>query len=290
MVVLHVKKGNESQFLYETTTKVPIGELVSKLVSLYNGRLKISRICSEMEAVAEHGLALPANMQGLTDEQIEELHLVDEWATRCEPSGGHRFAKDPMGCRNGRAPSEKMVDLIKRTVSEAKTAVSHKQIEAGVFVTETTVKDALDKLRGVMMIIYPMGLPPHEPIRMEFEGNEDLSGTQAALAVLDEANSQLWWAGKELALGKKLEDFVGKNEKTKIVAKLQKKGLGAPAREPIVSEEEQKRMMAYAYRRQEELKKLDEDSSSSYLNAQWADPLALKKAFTGTGNVSWRPK
>ena len=153
-----------------------------------------------MEAVAEHGLALPANMQGLTDEQIEELHLVDEWATRCEPSGGHRFAKDPMGCRNGRgtkivinkiksiklinlhyfiqAPSEKMVDLIKRTVSEAKTAVSHKQIEAGVFVTETTVKDALDKLRGVMMIIYPMGLPPHEPIRMEFEGNEDLSGTQ----------------------------------------------------------------------------------------------------------------
>ena len=46
MVVLHVKKGNESQFLYETTTKVPIGELVSKLVSLYNGRLKISRICS----------------------------------------------------------------------------------------------------------------------------------------------------------------------------------------------------------------------------------------------------
>ncbi len=38
------------------------------------------------------------------------------------------------------------------------------------------------------------------------------------------------------------------------MAKLQKKGQGAPAREPVFSEDEQKRMMAYAYRRQEELK------------------------------------
>lgn len=28
------------------------------------------------------------------------------------------------------------------------------------------------------MIVYPMGLPPHDPIRMELENQEDLSGTQ----------------------------------------------------------------------------------------------------------------
>lgn len=54
--------------------------------------------------------------------------------------------------------------------------------------------------------------------------------------------------------GKKLEDYVGKNDKTKIVAKLQKKGTGAPGREPIVTEEQKKQMMLHAYRRQEELK------------------------------------
>ena len=37
---------------------------------------------------------------------------------------------------------------------------------------------------------------------------------------LDKAS--LWWAGKELARGKKLSDFIGTNEKTKIVCKLQK--------------------------------------------------------------------
>lgn len=40
------------------------------------------------------------------------------------------------------------------------------------------VKEALDQLRGAVMIVYPMGLPPHDPIRMEFEHREDLSGTQ----------------------------------------------------------------------------------------------------------------
>lgn len=48
---------------------------------------------------------------------------------------------------------------------------------------------------------------------------------QASLDVIDEASASLWWAGKEFIRGKKLMDFIGKNEKTKIVAKLQKVGL-----------------------------------------------------------------
>jgi len=53
---------------------------------------------------------------------------------------------------------------------------------------------------------------------------------------------------------KKLLDYVGKNEKTKIVVKLQKRGTGPPGREPVVSEDQKKQMMLQAYRRQEELK------------------------------------
>ena len=45
---------------------------------------------------------------------------------------------------------------------------------------------------------------------------------QASLQVLDESTTQLWWAGKELQRGKKLQDFIGKNEKTKLIVKLQK--------------------------------------------------------------------
>ena len=35
-----------------------------------------------MECLAEHGILLPYNMQGLTDEQVFELKLKDEWAER----------------------------------------------------------------------------------------------------------------------------------------------------------------------------------------------------------------
>ena len=72
--------------------------------------------------------------------------------------------------------------------------------------------------------------------------------------MLEEDSAQLWWAGKELDRAKLLRDFVGRNEKTKIVAKLQKKGQGAPAREPVVSAQEQKAMMAFAHKKQEEMK------------------------------------
>ena len=47
--------------------------------------------------------------------------------------------------------------------------------------------------------------------------------------------------------------YVGKNDKTKVIAKLQKKGAGAPAREPVVSEEEQKSMIAFYHKKQQEV-------------------------------------
>ncbi len=60
----------------------------------------------EIEDLASHGITLPPNMQGLTDDQIEELKLKDEWAEKCEPSGGHMWKKDEVGRRNGRGTCE----------------------------------------------------------------------------------------------------------------------------------------------------------------------------------------
>jgi Protein of unknown function (DUF2870). len=54
--------------------------------------------------------------------------------------------------------------------------------------------------------------------------------------------------------GKTLVYYLGRNEKTKVIVKLQKHGQGPPGREPVISEEERKQMMLHAYRRQEDLK------------------------------------
>lgn len=63
---------------------------------------------------------------------------------------------------------------------------------------------------------------PAPPSHAQF-GGEDL----------DPATSQLWFASRALAPDKPLSEYVGRNERTKAVVKLTKKGAGAPAREPV---------------------------------------------------------
>jgi hypothetical protein len=165
-----------------------------------------------------------------------------------------------------------------------------------------------------------MGLPPYDEVQHILHGSEDLGGREDGKAVIPPGDGQLWWAGKELSKEKKLADYVGKNEKTTIIAKLQKRGGGAPVREAAVDEQTQKEMMAYAYRKQEEwkasclshafairitvclynsstshlqvhvdwlLQKLEEADDDSYMNAGWADSNALKNRLQGTGTVGF---
>ncbi|KAG8136566.1 putative C21orf59-like protein [Naja naja] len=237
MVLLHVKHGDESQFLLETTSGVSIEDLTQEVTKIYNGRLKVQRLCAEMESLAEHGIFVPPNMQGLTDEQIEELKLTDEWGKKCIPSGGSTVKKDDIGRRNGHAPNEKMKQVLKATIEEAKALIS-----------------------------------------------------KAALEIVEEPEAQLWWAAKELKRTNQLSDYVGKNEKTKIIIKIQKKGHGAPAREPVISSEEHKQMILFYHRRQEELKKLEENDDDSFLDSEWADSHALKRHFHGVKDIKWRPR
>ncbi|NWI87657.1 CF298 protein, partial [Pitta sordida] len=288
MVRLQVKRGGESLFVMEAPGSARLSELAPLAARIPLACLSV--LPAELQELAEHGVSLPPNMQGLTEEQIQELGLRDEWAERSVPSGGSVFRRDELGRRNGHAPNEKMQQVIKKTIEEAKALISKKQAQANVCVTAETVADALEQLRGAVMIVYPMGLPPHDPVRMELEDKEDLSGTHAGLEVIKESEAQLWWAGKELQETKLLSDYVGKNEKTTIIVKIQKKGQGAPGREPVMSHEEQKEMMLYYYRKQEELKKLEEDDDDAFLNAEWADNHALKRQFHGVKDIKWGPR
>lgn len=45
MVRMHVKKGEESQFLYDTHVEARVEDIIYGITIIYNGRLKISRIC-----------------------------------------------------------------------------------------------------------------------------------------------------------------------------------------------------------------------------------------------------
>jgi hypothetical protein len=46
-------------------------------------------------------------------------------------------------------------------------------------------------------------------------------------------------------------------------------------------------MMAYAYKKQEEWKKLEEAEDEDYRNSPWASSTALKSQLHGTSNIRW---
>ncbi len=50
MVKLHIKKGDDSQFLYDTTVQAPMEDVLKDIVQVYNGRLKVQRICAGKHA------------------------------------------------------------------------------------------------------------------------------------------------------------------------------------------------------------------------------------------------
>lgn len=57
-------------------------------------------------------------------------------------------------------------------------------MDANDCTSQPIVVEALQILKGAVTIVYPMGLPPHDPIRAELENTEDLSGTQVHILLI----------------------------------------------------------------------------------------------------------
>jgi cilia- and flagella-associated protein 298 len=87
---------------------------------------------------------------------------------------------------------------------------------------------------------------------------------------------------------RKIADFIGNNEKCKVIVKLQKSGEGAPGREPVFTEAERKQMMMHAYRRQEKPNHLECDDDDNYLNSAWSNNVSLKNQMQGINDVKFR--
>lgn len=63
MVKLHIKRGDESTFLYETTTEILVEDLITQLVKIFNGILKVQRLCQGLFAMCTIILSILVDMQ-----------------------------------------------------------------------------------------------------------------------------------------------------------------------------------------------------------------------------------
>jgi len=290
MVLLHVKRSDKETFLFQTPAASEVDPVLREIVKIHNLRGKVNRLAEEAKRLALHGPMKIPEQQGLDD----ETPLLDDYneSTGTVPARkpvqhGANYRQDPQEKRTGDCPSDELAAVIQQTVTDAEALTTEAMVARKLTITSAQLEEAISNIRGAVMIVYPMGLPDYDFVRMILEDRENLEG-QASMEYFDPEASSLWCFSKELQRDKLLCDYVGKNDKSKVVCKLQKKGAGAPAREPVVSEDEQKAMIAFYHKKQQDQEKMALEDEDAYLHSAWANPKSLKNTFTGVGDISWK--
>lgn len=288
MVVIHMKKGEESLFNYSTSVNSDLSDITVAIAKLNNDRKRLERLISATKELLLYGPEKEESEKGYSQEEIDKLGKEDEDDGKKESitKNGFTFYKVncPTGTRIGLQAGKEARDCITSTLVVAEAILSKEQVKANQLLNEKQIQEQFNLISGALTIVYPEGLPPWDASKLALEDKEELEGSSAIKDYFNPNDCSLWWAGKELQRTHKLSHYVGNNDKTKLIIKIQKKGSGPPSREAPLNEEEQKNMMAYYYKKQEELKRISENQDDDYINSSWADPKSLKKAFTGMGS------
>lgn len=276
MVLISLKHSEGDGFLYETTIITPNSDLISSLVTVYNDRLRSKILIEAVRDLANYGPMKNSECTGLA--------LAEKASTEKEYTKDNSYNADPSHARTGDAPEVSLVDTLRRTAQDLEEYIDKSQVQRKVALSEYCISDKINLIRAAVTMAYPMDLPDNDTVKIVLDENGTITGS-IINGLLDSKSTSLWVAGKEFEKGKLVSDRLGHNEKTKVIAKLQKTEDGPPSREPIVSEVEKKAMMAHYFKRQEELKKLGEADDDDYLNSKWADSNQMKRGLQGLENV-----
>ena len=297
MVLIHYKKSKNDQFIIESSAQSPVSELRKNLIFMNNLRIKLDKLIQSIEGLMSHGPLKPESLRGLTmPETIQPaLELLPKeqipFASTEVSNISQELRPDKTGYRTGVAPIRSISDQCMERVHKYIDLLNPQRADKRTPISEQEINEAVDMIRAAIMIVYPgyHSLPPWETTVLILEDKMNFIQQWPNCGWLEASQSAIWWAKKELTMEKKLCDYIGRNEKTKIIVKIEAVGKGGPLAEPPIDAETQKKMMAYYYKKQEEMKKLEENNENDYMNSAWANPNFLKNQMNNGGrNIRWK--
>ena len=204
-----------------------------------NLRLKLDRAAIALEDLASKGPLKPEELRGLKD--LDDYVKNEDITTinglkRMPPKVGTREVVDETNYRTGWVLNEDITKMMLDEAMKAKSLIYKGQVDNKFCLNKEVIMNELDTIKGLVMMAYPAyhGLGDWEPIKVLLENREDFDDKTDLTDDLSVDNTTLWICGKELQRGKLFSDLFGKNEKSKYIVKLQKKGQGAPVREPLI--------------------------------------------------------
>ncbi|KAG8084538.1 hypothetical protein GUJ93_ZPchr0010g7640 [Zizania palustris] len=99
-----------------------------------------------------------------------------------------------------------MAAAMRRALAEAEAYASKEQVQHNRFLSPRALREHIKNVEKTAIAT--------------LQGSPEVLCLQQKSSEEKHENVQLWWAGKELAMGKNLCDYIGVNEKTKIVIRL----------------------------------------------------------------------
>lgn len=219
--------------------------------------MKLDRAAVSLEDLASKGPMKPEELRGLKDydEYVKNEDITTINGLKLMPPRvGMRDGVDDTHYRTGWLLEEEMTKKMLDEAMKTKLLIHVGQVDKKVCLNKEMMMEQLDIIRGLIMMAYPAyhGLGDWEPIKVILENREEFDEKMDLSDDLWADKSTIWICGKELYAGKLFSDYFGKNEKQKFVVKVQKKGSGAPQREPLIDPDTHKKMLGFYHKKQEE--------------------------------------
>lgn len=199
-------------------------------------RVKLDLLSHSIEDLAKLGAMKPEELRGLTSiESIkgaldmmtaDKRKKYDFFDSPREVPSNMKVVEDKNGYRWGIIHNDNIKEMMMKEVDKVRSYLSKNNVELKKCLDLKEMKELFDCLKGTIMIAYPgyTGLPDYEPARMileeDFQFDGRVNDNFDYFSNPDEMS--VWYAGKEMQKGKLLRDHVGKNEKTKVIIRIQK--------------------------------------------------------------------
>ncbi|EWM27871.1 Protein of unknown function DUF2870 [Nannochloropsis gaditana] len=307
MVVLHVKRSDGDEFLYETTCETKNEDLIQDLVWVWNARLLLQRLVNMVQSIPQEPDELGVRSNSSEDITPRkdvlvrvafdaEAYLGSNSTSQEEKKTGDdgtlqvNKPKKPQHAMS-RTLLQEQLDNFHGAIESASPSVSsplatsfNQNVKQSDGTKDVVLAEMSRVIRSGRSPTLLQALSSCEANKANSANNPEQDGS---LSGLDPTTARLWAMGKKFVREKTVGEQLGgcRNEKTKIVVKLAGPGQGPPVREPVVREEERLAMLAHYFKRQEELKRLAEAEDDEYLHAEWADGKQLQRGLRGVGDV-----
>ena len=280
MVVLHVKQEN-SLFLLKTTLNSMVFDTLKDVLFIYNGQSHVNQICSKMKRLVEYGSHAPMSIIEDINLALEKLKMSESSTEEnCKDVSHHNSTGNSSSSDQDvfLKPNDRVQKIICRIITEVKARVSDENVTSNKCISKDDISEALIMLKGAQDILFEKQLSEFEKLDFHEQNNTDSILKQEEIAI---ETASLWFSNKRLMPDKKLSEYFGSNEKSKVIVKLSANTNSPPKNSSTDNERMTKRIDDF-----DKLFKVETVYSYSEDSVQAKDE--LKRKMHGMQKITWK--